>query len=320
MAYQINADLSPEDFTYDQFAHAVRDIEKQFTKDVCRDISGNYIFVTTYPFCQKNYFVKTTVSDYREVCGNIRIDFLTRLQAYSNYCYLRIREPSKKEFRGKIKFTPKGTLSLSMYFVGSDKKGAWTINKLPILQNESYITKECDAFFANDEKNADYDEVMNKAWTFLELDERFRAYPKSECKIAEKGALEEISFAIQQALCLLNDVNDLYGAVYVWHDVAFVFPMTRSQMKEVFKERDKIGGRRRWLPTVSKGYTKKNGTQVDASLKMGSPTFTIDGRQFSILVGREDFGTILSTKKQIARMKQKLNGAEIKNGFYLVNH
>lgn len=323
MAYTSNIDLAPKSFTYEQFADAVKDIEEWFTKDVCKAIAGNHIFVTTYPFCQMNYFVKATVTDYRAVYGGVNLDFITRIPSASNYIYLKIREPKKHEFRGKIKYTPKGTLSASMYIVAPDKNGKsgmWVNYRMPILQNESYVINECDAFYADNEHNADYDSVMKNAWRFIEQDDRFRAYPKSELRKPPKAGIEDMSYCIQRALCILGDTKELYGAVYEWNGVYFVFPMTRLQMKTVFKDRDKINGRRRWLPTISSAYTRKNGTEVDASLKMGATYFTIGGRTFDILVGAEDFRTILSSKKQIDRMRKKVSGAEIIGNFYAVPH
>jgi hypothetical protein len=320
MAYTSSIDLAPKSFTYEQFADAVKDIEEWFTKDICKDIAGNYIFVTTYPFCQMNYFVKETVTDYRAVYGGVKLDFITRIPSFDNYIYLKIREPKKHEFRGKIKFAPKGTLSASMYIIGSEKKGIWVNYRMPILQNESYVINECDGFYADNERNADYVSVMKNAWRFLEQDDRFRAYHKAELRKPPIAGMEDMSYCIQHALCILGDIKELYGAVYEWNGVYFIFPMTRMQMKTVFKDRDKINGRRRWLPTISSAYTRKNGTEVDASLKMGSTYFTINGRTFDILVGAEDFGIILSTKKQIDRMRKKVSGAEIIGDFYAVSH
>ena len=97
MAYTRNMSLTAKDFTYEEFEREVKNIEYHFPEKACKSLSGQVIWVTTPPFAQLDYFVKTTVSDYHAVYGNININILTRMIGqFNNYTVLRIKEANKK--------------------------------------------------------------------------------------------------------------------------------------------------------------------------------------------------------------------------------
>lgn len=302
MAYKTKLRTKIDPFTYDDFIKIIHDIETSFPVKFGR-LPADIIWVMHDHI--PSYFVKTTVSDLHDVEGVINLTVMTQFHDFANRIILKIREPHKKDFFGKIKFTPRNTLALTV--IGAAPDGIWENDKTPILQNESYIIRECDAAYANDEEEVDYSEIMRNAWTFLEDDKRFATYPESMRR--KPTGTKDLSYCVQEALCAFHDASEHYGICYEWNNALFVISVERENLKEIFKNRDKIDGRRRVLPVVVKEHTR-NGATVEAHMRMGSNYVSIDGREFTFFMGAEDFGTILKSLRQKERMKEKIGNAE----------
>ena len=317
MAYTRDINLTAKGFSYEQFKFELERIEKSFTKEVSKPLSGQAIWVTTYPFAQLDFFVKTTVSDYHDVYGNISINILTKADVLcDNYVVLRIEEGNKKILRSKLKFTPKNTLMLTEYGIGVDGdggfEGSYLNYKSPILQRESYLTTECDAAFATDAGDDVYQEIMENAWIGLEQDKRFRKYSDKEYPVTPCIGIRAMSACVQKALCLNADVKDMCGVTYVWNNILFVFPIHADQLKYVFKDREKIDGRRRVLLSVVKEHQRK-GITVEQHIRTGCSYFSIEGREFSVFVGGEVIREVIRSNKQACLWKDKLKHMGVEN-------
>ena len=308
MAYTRNMSLTAKDFTYEEFEREVKNIENHFPEKACKSLSGQVIWVTTPPFAQLDYFVKTTVSDYHAVYGNININILTRMIGqFNNYTVLRIGEANKKVLRGKIKYIPKNTLMMSMYMVNPNEKekGWYTNYQTPVLQRESYLTTECDALFANNAPESAYTEVMRNTWLPLEQDKRFRTGRDEEYNKLSVEGTQEISELIQEALCINADLEEMCGVTYVWNNILFIFPINFDQLNYVFKDRDKINGRRRVIASIVKEH-KRGNSVVSQHIRSGCEHFSINDRNFSVFIGGDVLRRLLSTKKQKELWKEKI--------------
>ena len=315
MGYTRSISLSAEDFSYDQFKFEVEKIERAFSERASRALSGQAVWVTTYPFAQLDYFPNTTVSDYHDVYGNININALTRMDVLcDNYIVLRLEEGNKKILRSKLKFIPKNTLMASEYFLGADEfgmhGGMYTNYKSPVLQRESYLTTECSAAFASDAGEEVYQEIIENAWIGLEQDKRFRKYSDSEYVKTPEVGNRAVSACLQRALCINADVKDMCGVTYIWHNILFVFPINLEQMKVVFKDRDAVNGRRRVLLSVVKEH-KRGKSTVEQHIRTGCSFFTIDGREFGVFIGGDVIRNVIKSNRQKALWKDKLKSMEV---------
>lgn len=294
------------EYSYEDFEKVIKRIEFTFHKKAAEKTSGRIMWCLLPPFVNDlDGFVKTTVSDYKAVYGNIKIDVLTELSdEIGNYIYLSVREPNAKDFRGKIRYVPKNTLALSMtvYGVnedGSAGQGAVVAHKTPIWQDESYVNISCDALFARDARNEEYEEISKNAWKFLECDKRFSVHKPCEYP---RGA-KDLSKNLQTALMLNDELSCEYGVVYQYNDNAFIFPMSKERMKQIFKNREPINGRRSIMPTFVKEH-KRNGVVVPAHIRMGENYFVINGREYSFYMGSSDVELFV---KSPTRMKEFKN-------------
>lgn len=315
--YEHSINTEQYDYTLEDFQKEVEWIEKFFTKDVCNGMTGETIWVTNGIF-EVDSFVNTTVSDYHEVYGDVRINVLTKLDAFSNPFIIKLREPRAKEFRSKIKFTPKGALSLSTSFIGPGKDGTMKLEKssnTPILQKEKYLVESCKIAFANDMSDAKYREIAENCWEFLEYNKQFAVAHKEQLK--PFYGRKDVSRAIQTALSSYMDYKSFYGITYMWNGVLFIFPIKREDMKKVFRNREKIDGRRRVMPTIVKDH-KRNGNDVVSHIRVGAYPLKIGGREYGFYIGSEDYSRVLSCKKQVENMKRKLKNAVIEDEFYVL--
>lgn len=305
-------------FDYDYFRKKVEFIESQFKDDVLKYISGRYIYVLLDGMYDCTYFVKTTVSDIRHVCGKIDFDFIANMEGYTNIVLYSLREPNKKSFRGKIKYTPKGTISLTTRFIAPDDNGKMKcrgFDNMPILQDEKFIVSSCDNLFNCDEEGADYDFIEQHAFRFLTDDKRIRC-GEDWVRQRPEAALDD-SQVIHRALCLYYDISESWGVCYYYAGNCFIFPLKREYIQEIFKKRDKENGRRRVIASLVNGHKRKDGTQVDGHLRTTN-TFTIDGREYSIFVGAEDFEKMYpNTDKSKARIKKIVDKGTVDKGFLL---
>lgn len=321
MAYKINSQEQSK-FDYDFFKEKVEFIESQFRDDVPKYIRGRYIYVLLDGMYDATYFVKTTVSDLRSVNGKIDFDFILNPIGYTNCVLYSVKEPNKKSFRGKIRYTPPGTLSLSVRWIAADsytgKMRCSGLDNMPILQDEKFIVSACDNLYEADENGADYDYIEKHAFRFLTDDKRIACGDDWKRQRPEY-ALED-SQMVHRGICQYYDVVNSWGVCYEYAGNCFIFPLKREYIQEIFKKRDKEDGRRRVIASLVKDYTRKDGTEVDRHLR-SADSFTIDGRMFSIYVGSEDFDKMYADNdKSRKRLKREVDNSQIVGNLIIRNH
>lgn len=319
MAYQTDL-LEQEKFDYDFFLSKVELIESNFKDDVLNYIRGRHIYVLLNGLFDATYFVKTTVSDIHEVMGDIKFDVLVNPDGFSNCVLYSIREPGRKSFRGKIRYTPPNTLALTVRWITRDNKSMKMrcagFDNMPILQDEKFLVSECDRLYKNNEIGADYDYIERHAFRFLTDDKRI-ACGEDYVRRNQEAALND-SQMVHRALCQYFDVTNSWGICYEYAGNCFIFPMKREYIQEIFKKRDKENGRRRVIASLVKGYTRNDGTEVDGHLRTHDG-FSIGGRDFSLLIGAEDFGKMFpNSEKSKKRIKNIINTSEFDGDFLAV--
>lgn len=308
MAYKLSVS-EQEKFDYKEFTRIIEKIEQNFTDNVCEKIRGRYIYVLLCGAFEQTYFVKTTVSDLKHVQGKINFDCIIDSSGnLDNIVMYSLREPGKKDFRGKIKYVPKGTISVSSRIIGVNDDGTRGVagwDKLPFLQDEKFLISACDNLFNCNEEGADYDFIERHSFRALANDKRFKC--GDDYFLTYPGIEQEISQDLQRIVCSIYDVTESWGVWYWYKGNYFIFPLKREYIQEIFKKRDKENGRRRVIASLVNGYTRKDGTKVDGHLRT-SGGFTIDGREFSIFVGPEDIEKYFpNTSKSIKRVEKCLN-------------
>ena len=308
MSYKL-AIQEQEKYDYGTFLEIIKKIEDNFTDNVSKYINGRCIFVMLQGAFNQTYFVKTTVSDLRDVIGEIKFDcIIDNSGNFNNICLYSLREPNKKDFRGKIKYTPKGTLAMTTRFIadGEDgKKVAIGWDKMPVLQDEKFLVSSCYNAFDTDEKYVDYDYIMKNSFRLLTNDKRFKC--GDDWITRDYNIESEVSMDLQYIISNMYDIQESWGVVYYWKGNEFIFPMKREYIQEIFKKRDKENGRRRTIASIVNGYSRKDGTKVDGHLR-SSEGFSIDGREFCIFIGAEDFEKIFpKTEKSKKRLHKYAN-------------
>lgn len=312
MAYKTSVEEQKE-FEYEFFNSTVKFIEDNFKDNVLNCIGGKYIWVLLDGMYDCSRFTNTTVSDVRAVCGEINIDCITNFsQEAGNILLYSLREPSKKSFRGKIKYTPKGTISMSWKILAREKNGKSTAlgeQNVPILQNEKLLQDCCKLFFENDVEKECYEYVEQFAFKFLNADKRISCSGANDISETYRKWILWHSKNIQRIISLYFTLENSWGVCLYHGGNCFIFPMKREYIQKIFRNRDKEDGRRRVIASVVKDYTRKNGTNVDGHLR-SKTDFTMDGRRYKIFVGAEDLDRIFpNTDKSRKRMKKWIDSA-----------
>ncbi len=304
MAYKNHVEEQAE-FNYDFFREKLEFLENRFKGDVLNRVRGKYIYVLLDGMYDCTYFVKTTVSDVRSVYGDIDFNFITELSGGIVTVY-SLKEPNKKSFKGKLKYVPKGTLSLtetSILLKNNGEIKCISNTNMPILQDEKFIISACDNLFESDELGADYEYIEKHAFKFLINDKRI-SYGNQRRIDPECDLID--SQRIHYGICRYFDISASWGVAYRYAGNCFIFPLKREYIQRLFKNRDKENGRRRVIASLVNGYTRKDGTEVDGHLRSAN-TFSIDGRKFGIFIGGEDIEKIYpNTEKSKKRLNRDL--------------
>lgn len=301
-------------FDYKEFLQIVEKIEQNFTDNVCEKICGRCIYVLLGGAFEQTYFEKTTISDLRFVLGKINFDcIIDNSGNFGNIVLYSLREPGKKDFRNKIKYTPKGTISVSLRAIGVNEDGTRGVSgwdKLPFLQDEKFVNKYCDEMFLKNEEGADYDYLERNAFHALANDKRFRC--GDDYILTRPGIEQQISRDLHCIICNIYDAANSWSVWYYFGGNHFIFPLKREYIQELFKNRDKENGRRRVIASLVRGYKRKDGVEVDGHLRTHGG-FSIDGREFEIGIGTDDIEKYYpKTDKPFKRAKKMLeNSIEI---------
>lgn len=318
MAYKNHVEEQRK-FSYDEFLKYVKYIEKYFTEEVSKKISGRYIYVLLDGCYDCTYFVKTTVSDLRSIDG--KIDFECLFTSYNGddeagIAYYSLKEPNRKSFKGKIKFIPKGTVSLTFRCITKKQNGkadVFGFDNEPILQNEEFLISRCDEAFQNNEEGVDYNYIENNAFSFLSYDKRISCFKKFNANV-NKDVREMHSAKVQEIVSKMYDVGKSWGVYMVHNGNSFIFPLKREYIQELFKKRDKEDGRRKTIASLVSSYTRKDGTEVDGHLRTAN-SFSIDGRRYGMYIGMEDFEKMIpNTNKSKKRLKKAMQEYEVIGG------
>lgn len=267
----------------EELEEKIERIENWFTDDVAKCFSGRTIYVLDPDIFDGNYFVNTTISDVEDLCGTININFLN----YENKLIVHtIRKPKKKEWSGVLKFTPPKSYVYEMSIVFDKGKGLERY-KVPIIQNEKFITEKCKEYFDNDDVNADYDYVMKHAFSDLLSDKRF-SLKKDFWQYEEEK--ERCSHVCHELVCQYYDIKKSWAITYVFKNVLFVIPMKQEYFKQIFKDRDIADGKKRRgvLPTIINEHTRGEKGIVHSHLRSSGDYVTIHGRDFSFVLNDLD--------------------------------
>lgn len=320
MSYKLSVQEQKK-FSYEFLDENLKLIEKNFTDSTSKYFTGKTIYVLLPGIYETNYFVKTTVSDIKSVEGKIDINWLCMLNDYSNLQLFCLKEPRKREFAGDVKFTPRNSLSFSSYGFCFDKNGdaevCVTNKSIPILQNEKFLIEACDNAFNTNEEDVDYDEIMRDSIINLIQDDRFSNVKKNQRCNPNKAVENEIKQKIQEMLCTYYDIENSWGITYVWKGILFIIPLKREYFKDILKDRDKEGGRRRVLPTIVKSHTRNGGHNVDSHLRSCNGV-KIDNREFGFLIGAEDYEKIFpKTEKSRKRAMRMIKNSDVEGKFII---
>ena len=294
MAYKDDY-MQQEQLTLEQFEKLIEEIEMIFTKEVTKSIRFKEIYVLLPGvFCQ-SYFVKTTVSDVMDVCGNININVLLKHYDTIGYAFeLSIFEKATpKQMRGILRFTPKNTLAYSAYGIASKSGGqgscVFCAGTHALLQDEKFLVSYCDNAYDNDENNVDYDYVEKRAFKVLDVDKRFST--NNQARNTNPERVMEMSQNTQRIISTYYEMTNSWAIIYDWNGLTFKFPMEQKYFKELLKNREKVNGRKRVLPTVVKKHKRKD-REVSSHLRAADYDCILNGRKFDFLIGGEDFEKI----------------------------
>lgn len=307
MAYN-NKLLGLSVISYDDFIEVVKKIECQFTDEIAKKFDGKTIFVTLPQLYNATSFVNTTVSDLLEVYGDdvFEINMLsTYINSISNMSVMKIAKASKKDFKNELRFLPQKTLKVTLSTICTD--GVHT-DIYPVLQDEKYLLNECKKSFDSGRDN--FEEVARNSINILYYDKRVSKTKINDFLIGK--AMDDVRNGISEYISLVADVCESWGITYIYKNILFIFPVNKESYKTVFRDREKIDGRKRQLPVIVKGHARKNSKNVDSHLRIGSDYVTIGGREFSFFIGSEDIQLIFpNTKNSIKRAKKLLESKQL---------
>ena len=300
---RINNTTDSITFTEDSLMKAVKYCEMLADMPKTQQLmSGRvYWYLIDYEW-NNTYSLNTTVSDLLEVDNrNLEFNSVYDLTYDNNPQLTSIKMANNKEFREVLKFTPKNTLSVSQIWISPKEDGAYFFQKYPYLQNEEIVKK-----FNNDTTESE----LTSAYNLLVYDKRVTAKLPEQ----KKENFSEIGERLHRLLCISYYVRNSWAVVYVYKNVMFLIPINNiSELKDALKNRDKINGRKRVMPTVVKSHKRKNGEEV-ASYVRGIPWFSIHGREFCFLAGTDYLPLMFHKNKNGWEKIKKLEKDNL--GFY----
>lgn len=289
---------------YADFLKYVIRIENTFNDEVVKNIKGaSLVYVLWDGAYDYKCFANTTVSDLMYVNGdNLNITWITDMERKNKNQYMltlgRLSKTTPKTFRGMLKFTPKNTLRFDCFCIGRKDDlfsdfSAKQLFTVPIIQDELKV------------KNSNGD--LGNSFNWLNEDKRFCIEAN---QFRSDEAKKDLSIMLQTVIGLYYDIRNAWGVVYNWKGIDFCFPMNRECFKSLFKDREKVNGRKRVLPTVVRKHQRRN-SNVTSHLRAPDYSCVIDGREFGFLIGAEDFGQIFPNteygyKKALQIMKEAM--------------
>lgn len=265
----------------EELEEKIERIENWFSEENAKCFSGKMIYVIDPDIFDGNYFVNTTVSDVEQVCGEININFLN----YENKLVVHtIRKPKKKEWSGILRFTPSKSY---VYEMACDFGNGIERYKVPVIQNEKFVTDKCKEYFENNDIGSDYAYVEKHAFTDLFSDKRF-GLRKDYWNYSEEK--ERVSEVCHELVCQYFDIKNSWAITYLWKNILFAFPMKQEYFKKIFKDRDIATGknRRGILPTIVNEHKRNGSETVHTHLRVSGDYVTIHGRDFSFILNDID--------------------------------
>ena len=290
-------DISQKIVDDELFEKSLKYIESNFSGETGKKFAGQTIFINLPGFNSQKAHINTTVKDLKEVCGDVKITWLENLsqcigQSYENPVIYSLRFANKKDFRGKLKYTPADAMTLVMATIAVG--GELYAEKAPIKQNERVV---------NNTELPDI-ERERKAFTFLEYN--------SPCSLDNKPPkkpqlLLDVSQRVQRMMELYYDIDNSWAIVYFWENITFAFPMEQQFIKEVLKNREKENGRRAIIPTIVHSH-KRNGKSVGSFIREPKEKipYVMNGRKFHVLIGSEAYEQAFSTESARRRIKKEI--------------
>lgn len=311
MSY-IHAFEAQQAISQKEFETEINYIERTFTSKNSKPFKGLNVFYLRGAFGQ-TIFVKTTVSDLREVCTNgINFTWISDDKYLYNPIISRIREPKKGEFRGRLRFVPDQTFTYEFAMLCPDKNGSdlesSVMTKYPILQDELFLNTTCDKAYENDESGVDYDYIMRNCNKVLYADKRIA---EKSCSVSLNTALD-MSDRAQEGICSMFETRLTWSIVYDWKGISFFFPVSHENMVNILKRRDPVGKRREALPTTVEQHTR-NGKTIERHTRNiwdadDAAPIMMNGREYRIFIAPEIYSEYwLKTARNKKRMNEFLN-------------
>lgn len=311
MSY-IHAFEEQQTISQKEFEAEISYIENTFTAKNSKPFKGLDVFYLRGAFDQ-TIFVKTTVSDLREVCANgINFTWISEDKYFCNPIVSRIREPKKGEFRGRLKFVPSKTFTYELSMLCPTKNGSElesnVMAKYPILQDEQFLNTTCDKAYENDENGVDYDYIMRNCNKVLYTDKRIA---EKSCNVPLNTALD-MSDRAQEGICYMFEARLTWSIVYEWQGISFFFPVSHENMLNILKRRDFVGKRRETLPTTVERHTR-NGKTIERHTRNvwnadDAAPITMNGREYKIFIAPEIYSEYwLKTARNKKRMEEFLS-------------
>ena len=298
------------ELTQEQFETHIAKIEKIFNPTVARRFQGKTIYYIADDVFNQPYFVNTIFEDICEATLSNSFLWIDRSFDIDNLQIHGIRKSKKREFKNILKATPPNTLSYYRAILTRDDP--WSDYKYadgvyPIVQRTAWIKNECNKKFTGHANAIPYDSIMGNAISFPIISSTLSKVSPPEMLNSERNRFDT-SYAIQKGISRIFEAFMSWAIVYEWNDIEFVIPMEREYMLNILKNRDKVNGRRPLLPRLVREY-ERNGTVVarhfSAAMPDKSEPYTMNGREYKILIGPESYdGYLKGSKKLIKYIKE----------------
>lgn len=294
------------ELTQEQFETHIATIEKVFNQTVAKRFSGKTIYYIVDNVFSQPYFVNTIFDDVCEATLHDSFLWIDRSFDINNLQIHGIWKPKKKEFKDILKATPPNTLAYYRAFLCRDNP--WSDYGLadgvyPVIQKTEWIKNECNKTFSRETNALPYDTIMGNAISFPVTNRALSKVQPPEMMSSDKNCFDT-SFAIQKGISRIFEAFMSWAIIYDWNGIEFIIPMEREYMLNILKNRDKVNGRRPLLPRLVREY-ERNGTVVarhfSAAMLDKSEPYTMNGKEYKILIGPESYDTYLPGSKKLIR-------------------
>ena len=284
-----------KELSVQEFEEHISYIERIFTDPVAARFKKMNIMYLMPGIFEQKHIIATTYNDLCSVMDETTFTWMDELSTVLNPIVHQIRKPRKREFTSMIKFTPPSTIAYQMGLICPKKYGdemnAVVTNVYPMYQDKNVIAE------ANDD-----DYVARHAIHFLNNKKGMSLIEAANLPTCMRNEEEAISKTIQYGIARMYEASMSWAICYDWKDLIFTIPMERKYIYDIFKKRDKTDGRRQKLPYIVEDYRRKDGKTIKRHFAAASPLsenrIILNGREYAILIGPEDYESCLPGSKK----------------------